>query len=103
MLISSFIHTINRSKLTCSRLKLKNACELDCVCTNVTRNFYLTTYHLESKKDEKSDENNGKPPPLDKEKAKALIMKLSEEERNIISNALKEFEALKRKQEYAGL
>lgn len=52
----------------------------------------------------KEDPKNPDPSkdPLDKEKAKALVMKLSNEERDLISTALNEYIAQQKKEEYSG-
>lgn len=41
-------------------------------------------------------------PTLTKDRAKSLILKLTEEERNNLSSSLKEFESQLRKEEYKG-
>lgn len=98
-----FVSSAIRFATSSPYIHVKSVCELDLVRTNFARTFYLSSfqpgiYEIDNKK-----ENLEKPPPLDKEKAKALIMKLSENERNLISTALKEFEAQQKKEEYSGL
>ncbi|XP_066903337.1 uncharacterized protein [Halyomorpha halys] len=100
-----FISTAIRVVPSSAFIQVKSVSELDFLRTNVVRTFHLSCsqsgiYDSSKKKDEKFDVSE-KPPPLDKEKATALILKLSEEERNLISTALKEYDSKKKKEQYS--
>ncbi|CAH1397650.1 unnamed protein product [Nezara viridula] len=102
MFVSSAVRLLTSS----SFIPVKSVCELDLLRTNVVRTFHLSSYQfgiydIDKKNVEKLADESGKSPPLDKDKARALILKLNEEERDLISSALKEYEANKRKEEYA--
>lgn len=84
----------------CISFTLCSSCETNLLFSSTYKQYHLTSrLCLLGKSDGKEQE---KPPPLDKEKAQALIMKLTDNERNILVESLKEFDALKRKEEYKG-